>query len=33
VNYTIMTSEYWLSKDDIIASEFEGILEIVVDAE
>jgi hypothetical protein len=33
VNYTIMTSEYWLSKDDIIASEFEGILEIVVNAE
>lgn len=33
VNYTIMTSEYWLSKDDIIASEFEGVLEIVVNAE
>jgi hypothetical protein len=33
LNYTIMTSEYWLSKDDIIASEFEGVLEIVVNAE
>ena len=27
VNFTLTTSEYWLSKDDIIASEFEGILE------
>lgn len=27
VNYTLTTSEYWLSKEDIIASEFEGILE------
>ncbi|RTY93351.1 hypothetical protein EKM01_02780 [Flavobacterium sp. RSP46] len=33
VNYTITTSEYWLSREDIIASEFEGVLEIVVDAE
>lgn len=33
LNYTLTTSEYWLSKDDIIASEFEGVLEIVVDAE
>ena len=28
LNYTILTSEYWLNKEDIIASEFEGILEI-----
>jgi hypothetical protein len=27
VNYALTTSEYWLSKDDIIASEFEGVLE------
>ena len=33
LNYTITTSEYWLSREDIIASEFEGVLEIVVDAE
>ncbi|TDE29238.1 hypothetical protein E0I61_08710 [Flavobacterium ranwuense] len=33
LNYTITTSEYWLNKDDIIASEFEGILEIAVDVE
>lgn len=26
-NYTLTTSEYWLSKEDIIASEFEGALE------
>jgi hypothetical protein len=26
-NYTLTTSEYWLSKADIIASEFEGVLE------
>ncbi|TDE00173.1 hypothetical protein [Flavobacterium sandaracinum] len=32
-NFTIITSEYWLSKEDIIASEFEGILEIVLDVE
>ena len=30
-NFTIITSEYWLSKEDIIASEFEGILEIALD--
>lgn len=30
VNYTLTTSEYWLSKEDIIASEFEGILEEAV---
>lgn len=33
VNYTILTSEYWLSREDVIASEFDGILEIVVDVE
>ncbi|MDI5950834.1 hypothetical protein [Flavobacterium yafengii] len=33
LNYTITTSEYWLNKEDIIASEFEGVLEIVVDVE
>ena len=33
LNYTITTSEYWLSREDIIASEFDGILEIVVDVE
>lgn len=33
VNYKITTSEYWLSKEDIIASDFEGVLEIVLDAE
>ena len=27
VDYVLTTSEYWLSKDDIIASEFEGVLE------
>lgn len=27
VDYILTTSEYWLSKADIIASEFEGILE------
>lgn len=32
-NFTIITSEYWLSKEDIIASEFEGILEIPLDVE
>lgn len=26
-NYTILTSDYWLSKDDLVASEFAGILE------
>ena len=33
LNYTIITSEYWLNKEDIIASEFEGILEIALDVE
>ncbi|WP_035668186.1 hypothetical protein [Flavobacterium sp. 83] len=33
VNYTLTTSEYWLSKDDIIASEFEGVLEVPVSVE
>lgn len=28
-NYILTTSEYWLSKDDIIASEFEGVIEEV----
>ena len=27
VDYVLTTSEYWLSKSDIIASEFEGIVE------
>jgi hypothetical protein len=27
VDYVLTTSEYWLSKEDIIASEFEGIVE------
>ncbi|MFV8341184.1 hypothetical protein [Flavobacterium sp. XS2P39] len=26
VNYALTTSEYWLNKEDIIASEFEGVL-------
>ena len=29
-NYILTTSEYWLSKEDIIASEFEGVLEEMV---
>ncbi|MFV8270612.1 hypothetical protein ACNQGP_11855 [Flavobacterium sp. GT2N3] len=33
LNYTITTSEYWLSKEDIIASEFEGVVEIPLDVE
>lgn len=33
LNYTITTSEYWLNKEDIIVSEFEGVLEIAVDVE
>ena len=33
LNYTILTSEYWLNKEDIIASEFEGILKIAAEAE
>ena len=27
VDYVLTTSEYWLSKDDIVASEFEDVLE------
>ena len=27
VDYVLTTSEYWLSKEDIIASEFEGVVE------
>jgi len=27
INFTITTSEYWLNREDIIGSEFEGILE------
>jgi hypothetical protein len=30
VDYVLTTSEYWLSKDDIIASEFEGVLEEMI---
>lgn len=26
-HYTILTSNYWLSKDDIVAGEFEGVFE------
>jgi hypothetical protein len=26
-NFKIITSEYWISRDDIVASEFEGIVE------
>jgi hypothetical protein len=33
LNYTITTSEYWLKKEDIIASEFEGVVEIPLDVE
>jgi hypothetical protein len=33
LNYTITTSEYWLNKEDIIASEFEGVLEIAVNVD
>ena len=33
VNYALTTSEYWLNKDDIIASEFEGVLEESVSVE
>jgi hypothetical protein len=33
VNYTLTTSEYWLSKEDIIASEFEGVMEVEVNIE
>ncbi|MBG6109969.1 hypothetical protein H4V97_001528 [Flavobacterium sp. CG_23.5] len=30
VDFTVTTSEYWLNRDDIIASEFDGILEEVL---
>ena len=33
VNFTITTSEYWLSKDDINSSQYEAVLEIPVDIE
>ena len=33
VNFTITTSEYWLSKDDINSSQYEDILEIPVEIE
>jgi len=33
LNYTITTSEYWLNKEDIVASEFEGVVEIPLDVE
>ena len=33
INYALTTSEYWLNKDDIIASEFEGVLEESVSVE
>lgn len=33
VNYVATTSEYWLNKEDIIASEFEGVLEVAVNME
>lgn len=29
VNYKLITSEYWLNKDDIIASEFEGEIQVL----
>jgi hypothetical protein len=32
-NYKILTSDYWLSKDDIVAGEFEGEVEKVKDSE
>ena len=32
-NYKILTSDYWLSKDDIVAGEFEGALEKVKEPE
>ena len=31
-NYQLLTSEYWLNKDDLVANEFEGILENGEDA-
>jgi hypothetical protein len=27
VNYNLVTSENWINKDDVIASEFESVLE------
>ena len=33
VNFTITTSEYWLSKDDINSSQYEAVLEIPVEIE
>ena len=33
VNFTITTSEYWLSKDDVNSSQYEDILEIPVEIE
>jgi hypothetical protein len=33
INYTLTTSEYWLNKEDLIASEFEGVLEVGVSIE
>ncbi|MFV8336926.1 hypothetical protein ACNQF7_12710 [Flavobacterium sp. RSP29] len=33
VNYTLTTSEYWLNKEDVIASEFEGVLDESVSVE
>ncbi len=32
-NYKILTSNYWLSKDDLVASEFEGAFEKNMDTE
>ncbi|WP_162055426.1 hypothetical protein [Pontibacter pamirensis] len=31
--YKILTSDYWLSKDDLVAGEFEGVLEQAADSE
>ena len=33
VNFTITTSEYWLSKDDVNSSQYEAVLEIPVEIE
>jgi hypothetical protein len=33
LNYTITTSEYWLKREDVVASEFEGVVEIPLDVE
>lgn len=32
-NYELLTSDYWLSKEDLIANEFEGVVEVVKDLE